>query len=163
MASEQSPHFFESGFLSIDMVGWRIVFVGSPGNIELAVGDDFVVISFLAQRGEGQRTEQLRVKQFRRNSNSSTHQIIMVIKLTNPQRVVRKKEQVTLKTIKKRTCLKTHNRSRLATLTCKKNQYLSAFYYFTLTNVKHSLVSAQPTNIMQKAMSKYGLATSLTI
>lgn len=39
------------------MVGRRVVFVGSPGNIELAVGDNFVVISFLAQRGEGQKTE----------------------------------------------------------------------------------------------------------
>lgn len=37
------------------MVGWGVVFVGSPGNIELAVGDDFVVISFLAHRGEGQK------------------------------------------------------------------------------------------------------------
>lgn len=33
------------------MVGWGTVFVGSPGNVELAVGDDFVVISFLAQGG----------------------------------------------------------------------------------------------------------------
>lgn len=40
------------------MVVRGTVSVGSPGNIELAVRDDFVVISFLAQRGEGQKTQQ---------------------------------------------------------------------------------------------------------
>lgn len=55
------------------MVGRGIVFVGSPGNIEFAVGDDFVVISFLAQRGEGQKTEELRAEHLRRNSNHSTY------------------------------------------------------------------------------------------
>lgn len=55
------------------MVGRRVVFVGSPGNIEVAVGDNFVVISFLAQRGEGQKTEQLRAEQFKRNSKTTAH------------------------------------------------------------------------------------------
>lgn len=54
VAAEQSPDFSECGFLAIDIVGWGIVFVGSPGNTEFAVGDDFVVISFLTQRGEGE-------------------------------------------------------------------------------------------------------------
>lgn len=55
MATQQSPHIFESGLLAIDVEGRGIVFAGSSGNIELAVGDDFVVISFLTQRGRGTR------------------------------------------------------------------------------------------------------------
>lgn len=56
MAAEQSPDLLERGLLATDIVGRRVVFVCSPGDIKFAVGDDFVVISFLAQRGEGQKT-----------------------------------------------------------------------------------------------------------
>lgn len=71
MASQQKPHFFERGFLAIDIVGWGIVFVGSPGNTEFAVGDDFVVISFLIQRGEGQKTH----RSLEQNSSGETQNI----------------------------------------------------------------------------------------
>lgn len=60
MASEHGPHLFERGFLATDMVDRGVVFIGSPGDVELAAGDDFVFISFLAQRGEGQSTERER-------------------------------------------------------------------------------------------------------
>lgn len=56
MAAEQSPNLLECGLLATDIVGRGVVFVGSPGDIKFAVGDHFVVISFLAQRGEGQKT-----------------------------------------------------------------------------------------------------------
>lgn len=69
VASKQSAHFSECGFFAIDIVGWRIVFVGAPGNIELAVGDDIVVISFLTQRGRGEG-QQFRAQQLRRESDS---------------------------------------------------------------------------------------------
>lgn len=74
MASQQNPHFFERGFLAIDIVGWGIVFVGSPGNTEFAVGDDFVVISFLIQRGEGQKTH----RSLEQNSSGETQNISQV-------------------------------------------------------------------------------------
>ena len=73
MAPEKSPHLFECGFLAIDMVGCGIVFVGSPGNIELAVGDDFVVISFLAQRGRGRGQSSSLEEQFRRDFYTSNY------------------------------------------------------------------------------------------
>lgn len=53
VASEQSSNFFECSFFAIDMVVRGIVLVGSPGNIEFAVWDDFVVISFLTRMGGG--------------------------------------------------------------------------------------------------------------
>lgn len=53
MAPEQSANFFECSPFAIDIVVGGIVFVGSSGNIELAVGYDFVVISLLTQRRRG--------------------------------------------------------------------------------------------------------------
>lgn len=57
MAAQQGPHVFECGFLAVDVICRGVVSVGSPGNVELAVGDNFVVISFLAHRGEGHKTQ----------------------------------------------------------------------------------------------------------
>lgn len=71
VASQQSPDLFERGFLAIDIVGRGVVFVGSPGNAKLAVGDDFVVISFLTQRGEGQKTH----RSSEQNSSGETQNI----------------------------------------------------------------------------------------
>lgn len=75
VAAEQSPDFSECGFLAIDIVGWGIVFVGSPGNTEFAVGDDFVVISFLTQRGGGVEEGQKTHRSLEQNSSGETQNI----------------------------------------------------------------------------------------
>ena len=51
VAPEQSPHLLEGGLLPVDVVGGAVVLVGRSGDGELAVGDDVIIISFLA-RGE---------------------------------------------------------------------------------------------------------------
>ncbi len=47
VAAQQCPHIFKGCFLAIDVIGGGIIFGSSPRDEERAVGNDFVVVSFL--------------------------------------------------------------------------------------------------------------------